>query len=101
MLEESDAEAFQHYFPERDFVPLLEVLATVNRHTGWRCRAARSRGRTLVGRSRLRSPLLPRSAHRILCGFNAVGSLERQTRASQAYLGKQADKSSLNLRKLF
>src|ERR1700730_7702027 len=23
------------YFPERDFVPLMEVLATVNRHTGW------------------------------------------------------------------
>src|ERR1700736_396992 len=35
MLEESDAEALQHYFPERDFVPLMEVLATVNRHTGW------------------------------------------------------------------
>ena len=34
-LEESDAEALQHYFPERDFVPLVEVLATVNRHTGW------------------------------------------------------------------
>jgi len=34
-LEESDAEALQHYFPERDFVPLMEVLATVNRHTGW------------------------------------------------------------------
>src|SRR3954466_13822498 len=27
--------ALQHYFPERDFVPLMEVLATVNRHTGW------------------------------------------------------------------
>ena len=25
-LEESDAEALQHYFPERDFVPLMEVL---------------------------------------------------------------------------
>jgi TnpA family transposase len=35
MLEQSDAEALQHYFPERDFVPLMEVLATVNRHTGW------------------------------------------------------------------
>src|SRR5271165_3746480 len=34
-LEESDAEALQHYFPERDFVPLMEVLATVNRDTGW------------------------------------------------------------------
>ena len=34
-LEESDAEALQQYFPERDFVPLMEVLATVNRHTGW------------------------------------------------------------------
>jgi TnpA family transposase len=34
-LEESDAEALQHYFPERDFVPLMEVLATVNRYTGW------------------------------------------------------------------
>ena len=34
-LEESDAEALQHYFPERDFVSLMEVLATVNRHTGW------------------------------------------------------------------
>jgi len=31
----SDAEALQYYFPERDFVPLMEVLATVNRHTGW------------------------------------------------------------------
>ena len=34
-LVESDAEALQHYFPERDFVPLMEVLATVNRHSGW------------------------------------------------------------------
>lgn len=34
-LEESDAEGLQQFFPERDFVPLLEVLATVNRHTGW------------------------------------------------------------------
>jgi hypothetical protein len=34
-LEESDAEALQHYFPERDFVPLMELLITVNRHTGW------------------------------------------------------------------
>ena len=34
-LEESDAEALQHYFPERDFVPLMELLATANRHTGW------------------------------------------------------------------
>src|SRR5580704_14921661 len=24
---ENDAEALQHYFPERDFVPLMEVLA--------------------------------------------------------------------------
>jgi hypothetical protein len=31
----SDAEALQYYFPERDFVPLMEVLATVNRQTGW------------------------------------------------------------------
>jgi len=32
-LEESNAEALQHY--ERDFVPLMELLATVNRHSGW------------------------------------------------------------------
>jgi hypothetical protein len=31
MLEESDAEALQHYFPERDFVPLIEVLAAACR----------------------------------------------------------------------
>jgi len=31
--EESDAEPLQHFFPERRFVPLVEVLATVNRHT--------------------------------------------------------------------
>src|SRR5271157_144237 len=29
--EESDAEPLQHFFPERRFVPLVEVLATVNR----------------------------------------------------------------------
>ena len=33
--EESDAGPLQQYFPERDVVPLLEILATVNRHTGW------------------------------------------------------------------
>lgn len=33
--EESDAGSMQQFFPERDFVPLMEVLATVNRHTGW------------------------------------------------------------------
>ena len=31
--EESDAEPLQQYFPERCFVPLVEVLATVNRFT--------------------------------------------------------------------
>ncbi|MGH9772860.1 MAG: Tn3 family transposase, partial [Candidatus Acidiferrales bacterium] len=31
--EESDAEPLQQYFPERRFVPLVEVLATVNRFT--------------------------------------------------------------------
>jgi hypothetical protein len=30
--EESDAEPLQHFFPERRFVPLVEILATVNRH---------------------------------------------------------------------
>jgi hypothetical protein len=34
-LEENDAEGLQQFLPERDFVPLLEVLATVNRHTRW------------------------------------------------------------------
>ena len=29
--EESDAEPLQHFFPDRRFVPLVEVLATVNR----------------------------------------------------------------------
>jgi len=33
--EESDAGSMQQFFPERDFVSLLEILATVNRHTGW------------------------------------------------------------------
>lgn len=33
--EESDTDSMQQFFPERDFVPLMEVLATVNRHTGW------------------------------------------------------------------
>ncbi len=33
--EESDAGPLQQYFPERDVVPLLEILATVNRHTDW------------------------------------------------------------------
>ena len=28
--EESDAESLQHFFPERHYVALLEVLATVN-----------------------------------------------------------------------
>lgn len=31
--EESDAEPLQHFFPDRRFVPLTEVLATVNRHS--------------------------------------------------------------------
>jgi TnpA family transposase len=31
--EESDAEPLQQYFPDRRFVPLVEVLATVNRFT--------------------------------------------------------------------
>ena len=31
--EESDAEPLQHFFPERSYVPLLEVLSTVNRYT--------------------------------------------------------------------
>ena len=31
---ESDAEALQHYFPERDFVPLMEVLATTSTNLG-------------------------------------------------------------------
>jgi hypothetical protein len=34
MLEESDAEALQNYFPERDFVPLMEVLATTSTDLG-------------------------------------------------------------------
>ena len=33
--EESDAGSMQQFFPERDFVPMLEILATVNHHTGW------------------------------------------------------------------
>ena len=33
--EESEAGTMQQFFPERDFVPLLEILATVNHHTGW------------------------------------------------------------------
>src|SRR6202011_6155239 len=31
--EESDAEPLQHFFPERSYVPLLEILSTVNRYT--------------------------------------------------------------------
>ena len=33
--EASHAGPLQQYFPNRDVVPLLELLATVNRHTGW------------------------------------------------------------------
>ena len=33
--EESDAEPLQHFFPERSYVPLLEILATVNRYTSF------------------------------------------------------------------
>lgn len=33
--EERDAGLVQEYFPARDVVPLLEILATVNRHTDW------------------------------------------------------------------
>ena len=33
--EETDAGPLQQYFPDRDVVPLLEILATVNRHSGW------------------------------------------------------------------
>jgi hypothetical protein len=31
--EESEAGSMQQFFPERDFVPMLEILATVNHHT--------------------------------------------------------------------
>ena len=31
--EESEAEPLQHFFPERSYVPLLEILSTVNRYT--------------------------------------------------------------------
>jgi hypothetical protein len=31
--EESDAEPLQRFFPERSYVPLLEILSTVNRYT--------------------------------------------------------------------
>ena len=33
--EETDAGPLQQYFPNRDVVPLLEILATANRHSGW------------------------------------------------------------------
>ena len=33
--EEDDADPLQQFFPERDVVPLLELLSTVHRHTGW------------------------------------------------------------------
>lgn len=33
--EESEAAPLQQFFPERDYVPLLEVLATVNRYSRW------------------------------------------------------------------
>jgi TnpA family transposase len=33
--EESDVGSMQQFFPERDFVPMIEILATVNQHTGW------------------------------------------------------------------
>jgi TnpA family transposase len=33
--EESEAEPLQQFFPERDYVPLLEVLSTVNRYSRW------------------------------------------------------------------
>ena len=33
--EESDAEPLQQFFPERHYVPLLEILATVNRYSHW------------------------------------------------------------------
>ncbi len=31
--EESDTEPLQHFFPKRSYVPLLEILSTVNRYT--------------------------------------------------------------------
>jgi hypothetical protein len=33
--EESEAEPLQQFFPERDYLPLLEILATVNRDSHW------------------------------------------------------------------
>src|SRR5260221_659986 len=33
--EESDAEPLQQFFPERHYLPLLEILATVNRYSHW------------------------------------------------------------------
>ncbi|MBW2664225.1 MAG: Tn3 family transposase [Deltaproteobacteria bacterium] len=33
--DDAESEALQNFFPERHYVPLLEVLATVNRHSGF------------------------------------------------------------------
>jgi TnpA family transposase len=33
--EESDAEPLQRFFPERHYVPLMEILSTVNRYSHW------------------------------------------------------------------
>jgi hypothetical protein len=33
--EENDAEPLQQFFPERHYLPLLEILATVNRYSRW------------------------------------------------------------------
>jgi hypothetical protein len=33
--DESDAEPLQQFFPERHYVPLLEILSTVNRYSHW------------------------------------------------------------------
>ena len=114
--EENDAEPLQHFFPERSYVPLLEILSTVNRSTelraisAWLKERARMKPPSSVKTifiSEQRKPLhrstvnlllrtysaaasLPLLAHphmlRHACGF-ALADQGADTRLIQDYLG--------------
>ena len=82
-MEESDAEALQHYFPERDFVPLMEVLATVNRHTGWMEEFQHWQQRHHHGRPADRVLYAKKAGYKVIGVWKEIASGAKQERAER------------------
>ena len=57
-VDDADAAPLQTFFPERDYISLLEVLATVNRYSGF-LRSFRTGSSGTIGARRRRRPFLP------------------------------------------